>query len=609
MDNVFTTENAIGSLRVSSTKQGLIGDSPKDQAEQIKRRSEQLSSALNTKVEITKWFEFTESASGELEMQPILEALEFCKNPKNKIKFCFIKSIDRGTRGGATIYGQLKQMFSKYGVQLVDVYGVIGTQTVNTLSHLGLKYRWSEFSPTWTTELLEAERAKSEVRDILTRLIGAEINYVRMGYRVCSPPFGYYNEKVETPNGKRVIIKAHPEESKWVKRMFELRCRGTMTDHQIVEEINNLGFKTRKQNLRNPNDRSQIIGNKGNKPLSIKQFWRYIESPVYAGITVHQWTENKPVKGLYQGLVSYEMFNEANRGKLVITEENGQVQLYKRPPKDWQLKKTVNNPDFPYRRYVMCPDCEKPLFGSASKGRTKYYPAYHCNKRGHHFRVSAPELETTVSNFVKGLKITKEYAETVKKNTIDEWTRRTVEVKNDVSEVDKKIENKQLDAQGLRLQIRKMSVESVIKDMETEILGLENDIKVLEEEKEKKAGEVINMEVIMDNIEYYLASLEDLLLGSPNPLKRAAYFGVLFQAAPTYEELKSGTAPLEQCIALNDLFLKDKGQLVSRLGFEPRTKRLKVSCSTAELSALTIYIRVYYTLRLYSISITDLFLD
>ena len=83
------------------------------------------------------------------------------------------------------------------------------------------------------------------------------------------------------------------------------------------------------------------------------------------------------------------------------------------------------------------------------------------------------------------------------------------------------------------------------------------------------------MEVIMDNIEYYLASLENLLLGSPNPLKRAAYFGVLFQVAPTYQELISGTAKLEPCIALNDIFLKDTGQMVSRLGFEPRNLPIK----------------------------------
>ncbi len=589
MDQGFVVQKAIGSLRVSSTKQGLIGDSPKDQAEQIKRRAVQLSSVLNTRVEIVKWFEFTESASGELEMQPILEALEYCKNSKNNVKYCFIKSIDRGTRGGATIYGQLKQMFSKYGVQLVDVYGVIGTQTVNTLSHLGLKYNWSEFSPTWTTELLEAERAKSEVRDILTRLIGAEINYVRMGYRISSPPFGYVNEKIETPNGKRVILISDPKESVWIKRMFELRCRGTMTDRQIVDEVNNLGFRTRKHYVRNPHNRAQIVGTTGDNLLTLKQFWRYIESPVYAGISIHQWTDNKPIKGQFKGLVSIEEFNKANRGKLIISEEKGQVQIFKRKPKDWQLKKAVNNPKFPYRRYVMCPECEKPLFGSASKGRTKYYPAYHCNKRGHHFRVSASDLEMAVKTFVQGLKITPQYASALKEKAIKEWQQRSVGAKNDVSEIDKKIEELQLDLKSIGEKVKLLSSPVLLKQLEADALNTESQITQLEKEKEEKEGEVINMEVILDNIEYYLASLENLLLGSPDPLKRAAYFGVLFQSAPTYQELISGTASLEPCIELNNVFLKGEGQMVSRQGFEPWTKRLKVSCSTTELPALSTY--------------------
>lgn len=67
--------------------------------------------------------------------------------------------------------------------------------------------------------------------------------------------------------------------------MFELRCQGTMTDRQIVEEINNLGYKTRTLYLRNLHDRTQIVGSKGGKALTLKTLWRYIENPVYAGCT------------------------------------------------------------------------------------------------------------------------------------------------------------------------------------------------------------------------------------------------------------------------------------------------------------------------------------
>lgn len=81
----------------------------------------------------------------------------------------------------------------------------------------------------------------------------------------------------------------------------------------------------------------------------------------------------------------------------------------------------------------------------------------------------------------------------------------------------------------------------LIKGIEADLLKKENEIAGLKKTREEQEGEVINMEMIMDNIEYYLASLENLLLGSPDPLKSEAYFGVLFQQAPTYQELISGT--------------------------------------------------------------------
>src|SRR6185369_8035630 len=139
-----------------------------------------------------------------------------------------------------------------------DIYGVISDRRVNTLDYLGVEYKWSMYSPSKKAEILEAERANDEMRDIMSRMIGAEIRYSRMGYWVRKPPMGFMNEKIETPNGKRTILKPHPIESHWIIKMFELRCRGTLGDHQIVEEINNLGFKTRKMYFRDKHDQTKI---------------------------------------------------------------------------------------------------------------------------------------------------------------------------------------------------------------------------------------------------------------------------------------------------------------------------------------------------------------
>ena len=169
------TENAIAAIRVSSVKQGTDGDSPEAQKEQIAQFAKLHNIHLN------KIFIFLESASKNA--QPMQKAIDYCKNPKNDIQLFIIKSIDRFTRGGATPYDQLKMQLERYGVKLVDLYGIISTNKINTLDHLGLKYRWSEYSPSQKTEYLEAERAKDELRDIMSRMIGAEVRYTRLGMR------------------------------------------------------------------------------------------------------------------------------------------------------------------------------------------------------------------------------------------------------------------------------------------------------------------------------------------------------------------------------------------------------------------------------------------
>ena len=556
-------ENAVAAIRVSSTKQGTDGDSPEAQKEQLERF------AQTHNITIKKFFVFMESASKE--QQPMQEAIDYCKSPKNGIDLFIIKSIDRFTRGGSYSYDHLKMQLEKYDVRLIDIYGIISSHKVNTLEHLGVSFNWSVYSPTKKAEILEAERAKDEMRDIMSRMIGAEIRYARMGYWVREAPLGYIIEKIETPNGKRCILKPHPVESQWIIKLFELRCHGTLDDHQIVEEINKLGFKTRIDYVRDPQDRAKIIKEHGGNPLNIKGLWRYIQNPIYAGVSMEKWTEGQRVKGKYQGLVSIEMFNRANKGKITIVEENDQVQVYKKKTPDYLLNKGVRNIDFPYKRFVMCPHCELPLFGSASRGRLgKYYPAYHCNKRGHYFRVPKKDLEDTITLFVQNIRLSQEYIDELVSSVTREWEKRLKEINKDKINYDEKIVALKTQAKMTVDKIKVLTSEIAIKYMEEDLIKVEQDIAQLLDEKQKAANtEPMDMNVVMAYIKYFLEHMDELLLDEANPLSKAAYFGVLFDEAPTYEEIreeiKSGTQKLAYCIKLNDAFVRSQGKLAGEL--------------------------------------------
>ena len=562
MNELSLKENAVAAIRISSVKQGLQGDSPEAQKEQIERFAE------THNINVKKFFIFMESASGE--EQPVQEAINYCKNSKNDIQLFIIKSIDRFTRGGSYLYDHLKMQLEQYGVKLVDIYGIIGQQEVNTLEHLGLQYDWSVYSPTKKSEILEAERAKDEMRDIMSRMIGAEIRYTRLGYRVWGAPYGYVNEKIETANGRRVILKPHPEESKWIHKMFELRIRGTLSDKEITDELNGLGFKSRKMKLRNPSDRTKVLGEKGGVGLSEKQLDRYIKNPIYTGIILNKWTQNLPVKGKFEGLISIDDFNKANKGKAFLLEENGEILFYKHKPEDWRLKKQVINPDYPFKKYVLCPTCKHNLYGSASRGKLgKHYPAYHCNQRGHYFRVSVKDFDDTISSFVKKLRITDEGVKRLKFMVLEEWAKRMKKDKQDTTETDNKIKELEAKQSQSAKSIPTLTSAVTVKLIQQEVDEIEAQIVSLKVNGKKKENEDIPIDIVMEIVSDYLAHLEFLLLGSTDPIKRAAYFGLVFDEAPTYQDLITGTPKLAPYIKLTQELSGSNYQDVSRQGVEP----------------------------------------
>ena len=146
MHEGLAKRNAVIAVRVSSDKQFQEGDSPEAQREQLKR----LVASLNAGAK--KTFVFAES--GAKAEQPMQAAIDCCRDPKNNIQLFLIKSIDRFTRGGADFYGPLKKQLDQIEVSLVDNYGIISQQRLNTLDHLGVKYIWSEYS----TSLLASDQ-------------------------------------------------------------------------------------------------------------------------------------------------------------------------------------------------------------------------------------------------------------------------------------------------------------------------------------------------------------------------------------------------------------------------------------------------------------------
>lgn len=549
MANKLEKKSAIAAIRASSAKQGIDGDSPEAQKEQIEQF------AKNKNIIIEKFFVFLESASKE--QQPMQEAIDYCK--KNKVDLFIIKSIDRFTRGGSYSYDHLKMQLDNSGVSLVDIYGIISSEKVNTLDHLGFEYDWSIYSPSKKSEILEAERAKDEMRDIMSRMIGAEIRYTKLGYWMRRPPYGYQSKSTDSVNGKRRILEPHPEESQFVQKLFELRCGGMLSDEQIVAKLNSLGYRTRTDVLRDKNDRTKIIGRRGGIKMDLKAFHRYLRNPIYAGINCEKWTDNKPIKCKFDGLVSIEMFNKANHGKISISKLEGVISIDKQKLPNHLLRKRVVNPDFPYKKIIMCSKCEKPLSGSASRGKLgKYYPAYHCSRKGHYMRVPKAEFDVTIESFVKQMKVRPEFIDQLEKLVLVEWDKRQKEEHKDTTSIDLRVSDLQIEADQTAQKFKMVSSETAMKCIEQELISIDEQIKSLNKEKESMNKEKpTDMQSILKTVRYFLEHLDYLLLKQIDPVKKANFFGVLFDTAPTYEEIEFGTQNPSLRPKLNQIFAMD----------------------------------------------------
>lgn len=561
---------------VSSQKQGLIGDSHADQAKQLLLAISRTESVIGKEVKIVKDYKLTGSRRVDLERQPLYQVLQDAKNLKPKPQFAFLKSVDRSTRSGALVYAQLKALFIKEGIQIVDVYGVISSQTINTLAHHDVEFEWSKYTPTYVSELLEAERAHGEVRDVLTRLIGAEINYTRLGYWIGQSPPGYEIKKNMTEHGKRTVLSPHPDEAKYFIRMYELAVEG-LSDQEICDAVNTMGYKSRIRNKFDSKDKTKIIGHVGGVPLVPKQLQRFLRDPIYCGVMTHKWLK-KPLKTPYfEGLVSVDLFNKANKGKITVAIVDNEVKIYKGKVPAYFLKKNKDNPLYPYKKYVMCPECGKPLMGSApNKGQDGLKNAsYHCDRHRPMFRVRLDKFNDVIKDFVKDVKFSDKFLSDLREAIIVDWQKKRGRIIEDSISLTQRLKDIEIEEKQINETLPRLSSINAIKAQEARLDELVDERNQIEEKKLGKNLEQADVQYVINRAFYFLEHLEETLIRRDNQQKSAALFSTIFDVPPTYEELKSRTSlittKLSPVFQLNETYNTTGDLIVVAKGLEPLT--------------------------------------
>jgi len=554
---------AVSLLRVSSDRQYQEG-----QGINVQRRTIDYF-AKRENFTVVRYF--IEHYSGRKADRAVLdEIIEYLAKNEGEISALIVSRIDRFTRAGADVYLYLQKQLRALGVELVDASGVI-QQPVNTLAHTGFSYEWSTRSPSRLTETIMAEQANAEATQILTRCIGGQIESAQNGFQYKSADYGFKNQKTVTPDGrKRTIMVIDETEAPYIQMMYDLRSEGQLSDEEICETLNSAGYRSRIFRRYDKVTR-EVIGEGGARKLTPKQLQRYLKRPVYCGIRIGKWTKNKAMwlPPECPRLVSIEVFNRANRGRVRITDVDGELIVEENVTPQISTRKTG---EFLLRHVIHCPKCNKPLKASKSRGKSgRLFGYYHCSRGHKYFGIGSKVFEDTVAKTIRSIKFKKKLLGLLKEVVRDVWVKHHKADEIIREQTREHIKGLRIQQSQLVSKIARCTSEIVQSALESEYEELEHNINSALKQLAELEQEEVQIEAYFQKVKEAVEHPEKWLLSPDTKGSALKAWGFIFEKPPTWSEMESRTPRL----ALPFRFLTGsemtKGQLVEVASLESNT--------------------------------------
>ena len=71
---------------------------------------------------------------------------------------------------------------------------------------------------------------------------------------------------------------------------------------------------------------------------------------------------------------------------------------------------------------------------------------------------------------------------------------------------------------------------------------------------ELEAKKPVDITTVIKRVRYWVEHLDELLVQQIDPIKKAMFFGAIFDKLPTYEDIKSGTQKIPHLTGVNPIF-------------------------------------------------------
>jgi site-specific DNA recombinase len=271
-------------------------------------------------------------------------ALQFCR--RKKPGFFIVYKLDRFTRNQYD-HVTLRAVLRRSGTDLRSATEPIDESPVGKLLE-GVLSSVSQFDNDQRTERV---------------LLGMRAR-VKQGVWVWPAPLGYFRPY------QGANIEPDPKTAPLVTKAFEAYATGTYTFQALATMLNRLGLRARRGG-----------------PITASRAQQLIQNRVYSGI-ITVWGEEH--QGSFQALVSEQVWEKCQPERF---RKNGTIK-----------PRSLNNPLFPLRGFIICSECGTTLTGSRSKGRGgAWFPYYH-----HYYRgctrsrfIRKEELEELFTSFLR----------------------------------------------------------------------------------------------------------------------------------------------------------------------------------------------------------------
>ena len=460
------------------------------------------------------------------------------------------------------------------GIELRDVEKVI-QPSQNRLAHRGVGFEWSINSVSHIAEVMMAEFASEDRKNILTRTVDTSVTRIEKGYKLREANFGFENKKV-VRNGKEVYIQIPYEpEAKHIRTIFEETIRG-MEDKDIAEKINNLGCRTRERNTW-AKDKTSIIGRRKGNKVSVKQLQKWRMNPIYCGVNEENWgdTEKRTilVKTDYDGIVTVDVFNKANNGKVFIkiNDKNDVKILYNQKEVREIKRKQKFRKDFLFKNVVICDECLKPFkSGIPANGSSKQNKGYYfCDRKHKYIGYEKVVFDEKVNKFLDKIKFQDKYYQILEKTLVYRFRAEVQKVNKGHIDVDERVILLRTNMDEILTAIPKTHSENLRKGLEEKYNKLDSDLSALLDERN-------NLTITEEDLKEFL-QLTKILMERPKEIlvnvgsfeQQQAVNKLFFKELPTYTDIVNGTPKMTlffKTLLEND---SDKSLEVTLGGIEP----------------------------------------